>query len=195
MRFIDAYVVDFNFVKACAAAGFKVSNSKNASARGCVLLSEPAVQEEIQKRFAAARSRASKTLDDVIAELEKIGFANIEDLSIEVNEGEERVLALGSKSNPKINRDVLAAVSEMTTETYTDGHGENARDVKRTKIKLFNKKDALVDLGKHLGGFVTRNANTDTKGRDVPAVLAPVHIFFDDLPPGAVRKARKQPAK
>ena len=46
-----------------------------------------------------------------------------------------------------------SALSEVTVDDYIDGRGEGAREVKRIKIKLCDKKGALVDLGKHLGMF------------------------------------------
>jgi phage terminase small subunit len=37
-----------------------------------------------------------------------------------------------------------------------DGSGDDAREVKRIRFKLADKRSALVDLGKHLGMFVER---------------------------------------
>ena len=37
-----------------------------------------------------------------------------------------------------------------------DGRGEDARDVKRTRFKLADKKAALDDIGRHLGMFTDK---------------------------------------
>src|SRR6202040_623994 len=46
--------------------------------------------------------------------------------------------------------------SEITVEDYKDGRGEDARDVRRVKLKLHGKKSALVDMGREIGMFINR---------------------------------------
>ncbi len=48
---------------------------------------------------------------------------------------------------------VASLASMVTVDECTEGRGEDARQVKRIKIKLFDKRAALVDLGRHLGLF------------------------------------------
>src|SRR5436190_3723888 len=60
--------------------------------------------------------------------------------------GSERVVDLTDSS-----LDHLAAVQEIVVEDFKDGRGENARDVRRVKLKLHDKKGALVDIGRELG--------------------------------------------
>ena len=43
-----------------------------------------------------------------------------------------------------------AAISEIVFDEYIDGRGDGARDVKRTKVKLYPKLPALEALIKHL---------------------------------------------
>jgi phage terminase small subunit len=50
-------------------------------------------------------------------------------------------------------RDQLAAVKELVVEDFFDGRGEDARKVRRVKIKLADKLAALDKLGRHLGIF------------------------------------------
>jgi phage terminase small subunit len=49
----------------------------------------------------------------------------------------------------QLTREQTAAIQEVTVDTYVDGSGENAREVKRVKFKLADKRAALVDLGRH----------------------------------------------
>ena len=65
--------------------------------------------------------------------------------------GSERVVDLTDAS-----LDHLAAVQEIVVEDFKDGRGENARDVRRVKLKLHDKKGALVDIGRELGMFINR---------------------------------------
>jgi phage terminase small subunit len=55
-----------------------------------------------------------------------------------------------------LTREQAAALVEVTVEDFKDGRGEDARDVRRVKFKLADKKAALVDIGKHLGMFKER---------------------------------------
>ena len=82
-------------------------------------------------------------------ELARIGFANMEDYTRLV--GGERVVDLSQAS-----RDHMAAVQEITVEDYKDGRGKDARDVRRVKLKLHDKKSALVDMGREIGMFINR---------------------------------------
>jgi phage terminase small subunit len=38
-------------------------------------------------------------------------------------------------------------------EEFMDGAGPDAREVRKIKLKLHSKREALVDLGKHFGVF------------------------------------------
>ena len=96
-----------------------------------------------------AIERTAITKQRVIEELAKIGFANMADYTRLV--GSERVVDLADAS-----LDHLAAVQEITVEDFKDGRGENARDVRRVKLKLHDKKGALVDIGRELGMFINR---------------------------------------
>ena len=93
--------------------------------------------------------RTAITKQRVIEELAKIGFANMADYTRLV--GSERVVDLADAS-----LDHLAAVQEIVVEDFKDGRGENARDVRRVKLKLHDKKGALVDIGRELGMFINR---------------------------------------
>ena len=96
-----------------------------------------------------AIERTAITKQRVIEELAKIGFANMADYTRLV--GSERVVDLADAS-----LDHLAAVQEIAVEDFKDGRGENARDVRRVKLKLHDKKGALVDIGRELGMFINR---------------------------------------
>ena len=44
----------------------------------------------------------------------------------------------------------------ITVEEYKEGGGEDARDVKRVRFKLADKRAALVDIGRHFGMFIDK---------------------------------------
>jgi hypothetical protein len=57
----------------------------------------------------------------------------------------------------RLTRDQAAALVEVTVEHFMDGHGENAREVRRIRFKLASKIDALELLGKHHRLYVERH--------------------------------------
>lgn len=145
-RFIAEYLIDLNATQAAIRAGF----SKNgASSTAFNLLAKPAVKDEIEQRQKALAEKYGVTVERIIAELEKIGFSNLKNYSRLV--GDARVIDMSATTD-----DELAALSEMTIEEFTEGRGKDAREVRKVKIKLHDKKGALVDLGKHLGMFKER---------------------------------------
>lgn len=99
---------------------------------------------ELKERSA---DRAEITRASVLRELGLIGFANMLDYMRAGGDGDP-VLDFS-----QLTRDQAAALSEVTVEDFTDGRGDDARDVRRVKFKLYDKRAALVDLGKHLGLF------------------------------------------
>jgi phage terminase small subunit len=101
------------------------------------------VRTALARRRELAASRAAVTADRVLAELARIGFA---DLSVY-----EELLDGGELSD--LPSGAAAALSEVTVDTYQDGRGAGAREVRRVRLKLHPKLAALEALGKHLGLF------------------------------------------
>lgn len=121
-------------VAACARkAGFS---------SGSGLLQRPHIRAEIKKRLGRVMAKKEVTAERVIEEFAKIAFANIDDFV----DDEYRI-----QSRP--SRKKMAAVQEVTTETYYEGRGEDAEQVKRVKLKMYSKLDALNSLARHFGLF------------------------------------------
>lgn len=142
-RFVAEYLKDLNGTQAAIRAGY---SEKTAYSQADRLLNYAEVRSEIERRQAKLAEKHGITVDRIIEELAKIGLANMGDYTRLA--GSERVIDLSETT-----RDQLAAVSEMTVEDFTLGRGDDARDVRRVKVKLADKRAALVDLGKHLGMF------------------------------------------
>jgi phage terminase small subunit len=142
----DAYV----------AAGYR-ANTGNAS----TLKAQESISKRVEELLAArerverkamerAIERTTITKERVLTELAKIGFANMADY-----------MTVGPDGDPRpdfsaLTRDQMAALTEVTVEEFLDGRGEDARQVRRTKFRLADKKGALVDIARHLGMFVDR---------------------------------------
>jgi phage terminase small subunit len=109
------------------------------------LLKRPAIRKEIESRMGKVMAKKQITAERVVEELGKIAFANIDDFV----DDEYRIRG-------KPGRRKMAAVQEVTTDTYFEGKGEDAEEVKRVKLKMYSKLDALGQLGRHFGLFTDK---------------------------------------
>jgi phage terminase small subunit len=95
--------------------------------------------EAVKKAKAAQSARLEITADAVVAELAKLGFANMLDFMQPADNGVPRL------DFSRLTRDQAAALAEVTVEETGDG--------RRVRFKLADKRAALVDLGRHFGIF------------------------------------------
>lgn len=124
-------------------AGFK-PNSKSAAA----LAAKPEIQNRVRELQELVIAETTLSINRVVAELEKIGFANMLDY-IRIDGDGQPVLDF-----TELDRAKAAAIGEIVTDEITNPRtGDITR---RTKFKLLDKKGALMDLGKFLGMFIDR---------------------------------------
>jgi phage terminase small subunit len=107
----------------------------------------PDVVARVEEILGRAAKRAEVSVETVLRELALIGFANMADY-----------MRMGEDGDPyldfsELSRDQAAALAEVSVEDFKEGRGENARDVRRVKFKLADKRGALVDIGRFLGMF------------------------------------------
>jgi phage terminase small subunit len=153
--FVAEYLVDLNATQAAIRAGYSI---KNADKIGPENLRKPKIQKAIQEQMNARESRTLITADKVLEELAKIGFANLADYIQVQQDGTAYVDISG------MTREQAAAVQEITVDEYTEGGGEDARQVKKVKLKLIDKIKALELIGKHLAMWVERQEITGKDG-------------------------------
>jgi phage terminase small subunit len=143
-RFVQEYLTDLNATKAAVRAGY---SPKAASQVGYENLRKHEIATAIEKAREKRAEHAELTADLVIDELRKIAFANMADYVSRTAAGEPYL------DFSVLTRDQAAALSELSVENFVDGRGEDARAVRGVKFKLYDKRAALVDLGRHLGFF------------------------------------------
>ena len=137
--FAREYVIDLNGERAALAAGY---SAKTARAQASHLLTKNNVRAKIDALLSKRASKLEITGEKVLEELARLGFSNMMDY-IRVQDGDAYVdLSL-------LTRDQAAAIQEITVEEYTEGRGEEKRDIKRTKLKLADKAKALEMLGRY----------------------------------------------
>lgn len=157
-RFVEEYLVDLNATQAALRAGYAASG---ASVEGARLLGNAKVAAEIAKRQKKLSDKLGVTVERIVTELAKIGFADIRKavkwnghlVREEDNPDGGDVLVIKNivtnhvtlVDSDQLDDDTAAAISEIS-QNATGG----------VKLKMHDKKGALVDLGKHLGMFVDK---------------------------------------
>lgn len=135
-RFIDEYLTDLNATRAAMAAGY---SKRTAAQAGWEVLRNPKVAAEIARRQQLLSQRLEVTAENVLSELAKVGFASLGDFYRVSRGGRLEV-------DPTVLADPVraAALSQIEIVDSADG-------AQTIKIKLFDKRAALGDLGRHLG--------------------------------------------
>jgi phage terminase small subunit len=173
--FVREYLVDLNATQAAIRAGY---SAKTAEQQGTRLLRNAQVTAAVQKAMDSRAKRTNITADRVIAELAKIGFADIrkavkwysqanvafidEGMEGEIEDGSVRIAVANQVeliSSDEIDDDTAAAISEISMT-----------DKGSLKVKFHDKKGALELLGKHLKMFTDKVEHTGADGKDlIPA--------------------------
>ncbi len=162
-RFVDEYLLDLNATQSAIRAGYSVRTAKTKASQ---LLAMPHVAAAIAEAQAKRAHRTGITADRVLQELAKIGFSDIRKAvawkpfvtEIEVDEetGEAKMAVTNHVqviASDEIDDETAAAISEIS---QTDKGG--------LKVKLHDKRAALVDIGKHLGMFVDKHEHSGPNG-------------------------------
>ena len=98
------------------------------------------------------REMPQLSAESVLGELMRLGFANMLDY-LDFADGKPRV------DLSKLTRDQASAIAEVNVTTRQE-RGKDA-EVTQVRFKLADKRQALVELGKHLGLFKERSGLPD----------------------------------
>ena len=146
-RFVNEYLIDLNATQAAIRSGY---SERTAKSQGQRLLTHVDIKASIASRQHELAETCEVTQERIIRELAKLGFSNqLDYMSVDGNGSPFVDLST-------LTRDQAAAIQEFTSETYCDGSGDGVREVKKIRLKLADKRGALVDLGRHLNMFADR---------------------------------------
>jgi phage terminase small subunit len=156
-RFVAEYLIDLNATQAAIRAGY---SEKTAGSQGFDLLKKPEIADAIHSAMQDRAERTEITQDRVLAELAKLGFADIRKAvkwgdGIAVTDPESGAVTISNGvalvGSEEIDDDTAACISEVS---------QTAQGI---KIKMHDKRAALVDIGRHLGMFTDK---TEITGKD-----------------------------
>ncbi len=146
-QFCREYLIDLNATQAAIRAGYSARSADVTASR---LLGNAKVQENIARLKLARAERVEVTADAVIREMARIAFAPY-----------RKFIRIGSDGDPFIDLreatpEDLDLIESIQCEDYLDGRGEDARTVRKVKIKMYDRQKALDGLARHLGLFIDR---------------------------------------
>lgn len=100
------------------------------------------------------------TAREVLQELSKLGRSSIKNVIVGGDTTGDVVQSLQD-----LAPEYAATIQELTVETYVEGQGEFAREVKRVKVKLHDKRGPLRDLAQHHKLLTEKHEHSDPDGR------------------------------
>ena len=156
--FVDAYLQNGrNAARAYRAAYDTSASPQRVAEEAAKLLKHPKIAPIVAKAGQKARERVDAVIERyaidrgrIADELARLGFANMLDYIRIDSDGDAYV----DLSN--VDRDQAIGIAEVVVEDFKDGRGADARDVRRVRFKLADKRAALMDLAKLCGYIVDR---------------------------------------
>jgi phage terminase small subunit len=136
-QFILAYCKTQHVTNSAIAAGV---NPKSASNQGSKWLANPRIRAEIDKRLAAKLDRYYVAPDKIIREMALMAFSSLDDF-IKFTEDNQALIDFEG-----VTRDQMAGLTEIVSEELRAKDGQTTGV--RTRIKLADKRAALMDLAK-----------------------------------------------
>lgn len=144
-RFIKEYLVEHNATKSAIAAGY---SEKTAGAAGARLLKDVKVREAIEAENDKVNQKLEINVERVKKELARLAFYDPRKFF----KDDGSLIPIS-----ELDDDTAMALAGMDVNELFDGAGEERSHVGYSKkVKLVDKLDALVALGRHLKMFTDR---------------------------------------
>lgn len=160
--FVQHYLIERNATKAAIEAGY---SAKTAAQAGNRLLRNVQVQALIAQSEQKVAEKLDVTHEKIVAELARIGFADIRNV-VQWGDG---VLVKDPDTGKPIRVDNV--VSLVSSASLDDEIAACISEISQTaqglKVKMHDKRAALVDLGKHLGMFKEKVELSGPGGRPI----------------------------
>ena len=160
-RFVEEYLVDLNGTQAAIRAGY---SEKGAHVQASQLLSNPKVNEAVAAAMAERSQRTKITQDRVLEEYARLAFSNMQDF-VRVGDDGDGVLDLST-----LTEDQFRAISEYNVDVVRERDPEDSkktREVRKIKLKLYDKKSTLDSVARHLGMFTEKHELSGPGGKPI----------------------------
>lgn len=159
--FVREYMRDGNGTRAVLAAGYRLS-VESAASQAYKLLRKHQIATAVRKRRLHLQGSAEITLQDLVLILAPLCTGNLADIT-KIGENGEPYFDLS-----ELTREQFAAIQELTVEDFLDGRGENAREVRRIRVRLADRIAATRTLAEILGILRKRVEFEDVTPAPIP---------------------------
>ncbi|NWA32702.1 terminase small subunit [Pseudomonas sp. C6002] len=150
-RFVDEYLIDLNATQAAIRAGYSKKTARQIADQN---LSKLDIKAALERRMQSRSARTEITQDMVLRELAKIGFSDIRKV---VRWGETQVRMVDVEDDGPEDMVPYHGLALIDSTEVDDSTAAAIAEVSQgrdgLKVKLHDKKGALVDIGRHLGMF------------------------------------------
>ena len=140
-EFVMRFIADPKYSATAAARSAGFSGPDQAANR---LMRVPAVKAAIARRLRPHIEALEITAERVLQGLAEMAFGSVLDFGRVTPDGHFQV------DLTKMDRLSAGAIASIETETYVEGRGAEAKTVKRTILKMADRRPALEALGRHL---------------------------------------------
>lgn len=174
--FVGEYLIDLNATAAYKRAGYTAKGNA-AEVNASRLLSNAKVAAAIEMAQQERSERTEITQDMVLQELAKIGFSDIRNV---IRWGETTIRTETDDDGKEVQRPYhgIALIDSTEIDDATAAAiAEVSEGREGLKVKLHDKKGALVDIGKHLGMFKDRVEHTGKDGGPIQQASISVEEF------------------
>ncbi len=169
-KFAQEIVKGSSGSSAYMAAGFKAKTVNVARVGASQLLMKPNVSGRINELRAKLADEFAVTQEKIVRELAKMAFSDIRSV---VKWGDGVAIKNPETGEALVVNDVVLIGSEHLDDAAAGGIAEVSQSPNGgLKVKMHDKRAALVDLGKHLGLF-------DGAGRDPDEFIDPLPNLSD----------------
>jgi phage terminase small subunit len=156
--FVREYLIDLNATQAAIRAGYSEATAKDI---GCENLAKPNIKSAIEAAMKIRSERTDITADRVLKELAKIGFSDLRkavrwDSSLVTEEDNPDGGDVAVIKRIVTNQVTLVASDDLDDDTAMAISEISQNAAGGVKIKLHDKRAALVDIGRHLGMFTDK---------------------------------------
>lgn len=173
LKFLQTYLANGgNATDAYAQAFPNCKNRVSAGSLGARMLKRPQIASRLAQMRAATERKADTLVDRAIShhiatkgrimdEQARMGLSNMRDF-VRIQDDGSPVLDFG-----KLSEDQWAAVKSITVEEFTDGKGDDARQVRKVRFELYDKSKSLMDLARLKGLVVDKKQITVQRLEDL----------------------------
>lgn len=166
-RFVENFLKTGNATQSYHDAGYRPRSDADAAACASRLLRNVKVMTAIAEAQAARTERMEVSADQLLAEIDLLATSDIGDV-LDFT-GTEPRLRPACEIPPAARR----AIAAIKVRRYTEGRGDDAREVEVTEFKLWNKLDALRLALLRRGLLVNKHEHSGKNGKPIEFIEVP----------------------